>query len=125
MAEPSSTTAAAISVGTVSIVGTFLGMHYDALLLGLFGGLLMLARQQATNRFTAFSGVTLSALFAGAISPVTASIIVSYVSFITLEEARICSAAVVGCGWQSFAPIILDNLSATLKSLRSKLGLEN
>lgn len=123
MAELSTTTAAAISVGTVSLVGTFLGMHYDALLLGLFGGLLMLARQQPASRFTAFSGVTLSSLLAGAISPVTSSIIVGYMSMISLEEARICSAAIVGCGWQSFAPVLLDNISELFKSLRNKVGL--
>ena len=123
MAEPSSTSAAAFTVGTVSVVGTFLGMHYDALLLGLFGGLIMLARQQAATRLIAFSSVTLSAIFAGAMSPVAASVVVAYTQALSLDEARISSAAVIGCGWQSIAPILTDFIRSCFSSARQKIGL--
>jgi hypothetical protein len=123
MAEPSSTSAAAFTVGTVSIVGTFLGMHYDALLLGLFGGLIMLARQQAATRLIAFSSVTLSTLFAGAMSPVAASVVVAYTAALTLDEARISCAALIGCGWQSMAPIITDFVKQSFGAIGKKIGL--
>jgi hypothetical protein len=44
MAEPSSTTAGGIAVATglVTLTGSFLGLQYDALLFGLFGGLVSL-----------------------------------------------------------------------------------
>lgn len=123
MAEPSSTSAVAFTVGTVSVVGTFMGMHYDALLLGLFGGLIMLARQESATRMIAFSSVTLSALFAGATSPVAASIIISYTKTISIEEARIFCAAIIGCGWQYIAPVMMDFVRQSLGSIRQKIGL--
>lgn len=123
MAEPSTTSVAAFTVGTVSVVGTFLGMHYDALLLGLFGGLIMLARQQAATRLIAFSSVTLSTLFAGAMSPVAASVVIAYTAAITLDEARISCAALIGCGWQSITPIIADFIKQSLGAIRQKIGL--
>ena len=123
MAEPSTTSVAAFTVGTVSVVGTFLGMHYDALLLGLFGGLIMLARQQASTRLLAFSSVTLSTLFAGAMSPVAASVVVAYTAAMTLDEARISCAALIGCGWQSMAPLITDFVKQLFAGAVKKVGL--
>lgn len=123
MAEPSTTSVAAFTVGTVSVVGTFLGMHYDALLLGLFGGLIMLARQESATRLIAFSSVTLSTLFAGAMSPIAASVLVAYTQALSLDEARISCAALIGCGWQSMAPIATDFIKQSLGAIRQKVGL--
>ena len=123
MAEPSTTSVAAFTVGTVSVVGTFLGMHYDALLLGLLGGLIMLARQREATRLIAFSSVTLSTLLAGAMSPVAASVVVAYTTAMTLDEARISCAALIGCGWQSMAPIVTDFIKQSLGAIRQKIGL--
>ena len=123
MAEPSTTSVVAITVGTVSVVGTFLGMHYDALLLGLLGGLIMLARQSEATRLIAFSSVTLRTLFAGAMSPVAASVVVAYTTKMTLDEARISCATLIGCGWQSMAPIITDFVKQSFSAISKKIGL--
>lgn len=62
MSEPFTPTAAAISVGSVAIVGTIFGMQYTMLLIGLFAGLIRLGQQKVTSRANAVSTVVLSSL---------------------------------------------------------------
>lgn len=109
MTEPISTaaTGTAISVGTVTLVGTVFGMRYDLLLLGLFGVLCSLAVQEKKKRTTAFSLVAISTLFSGAISPVAGAVLAKWLDLPgNVEDLRICAAPVIGFGWQAIAPAV-------------------
>ena len=111
MTEPVSTaaTGTAISVGTVTLVGTVFGMRYDLLLLGLFGGLLRLSKDERTNRKAAFSSVALSTLLAGAVSPVAGAFFAHLFNLqANVDEFRICAAVLIGYGWQAMMPAIWD-----------------
>ena len=109
MSEPATSTAAAFSVGTVTLVGSIFGMHYNLLLIGLFGGLLRLGQASSMTRKAAFSSVTLSAMLAGAVSPVAGSMTAGFFGLPNSpEELRICAAFLLGYGWQSITPVLVD-----------------
>ncbi|HET8687561.1 MAG TPA: hypothetical protein VFM18_12995, partial [Methanosarcina sp.] len=108
--EPSSGSAVAgltITVGTVSLVGTLLGMHYDALLFGLFGGLIFLSRCVSTTRSKAITGAISSALLAGVFSPILVNFLYSlHESLKSIDEDTMRRAAsmIIGGGWQVVIP---------------------
>ncbi len=109
MTEPVSPAAAALSFGTVTLVGSIFGMRYDLLLIGLFGGLLRLGQVQSTSRKAAFSSVTLSAMLAGAVSPVAGAMTANFFGLPNpIDELRICAAFLLGYGWQSITPVLVD-----------------
>lgn len=109
MTEPATSTAAALSVGTVTLVGSIFGMHYDLLLIGLFGGLLRLGQVKSISRKAAFTSITLSAMLAGAVSPVAGSMTASFFGLANpMEELRICAAFLLGYGWQTITPVLVD-----------------
>lgn len=109
MTEPATSTAAALSVGTVTLVGSIFGMQYNLLLIGLFGGLLRLGQASSMTRKAAFSSVTLSAMLAGAVSPVAGSMTAGFFGLPNSpEELRICAAFLLGYGWQSITPVLVD-----------------
>lgn len=115
MTEPATTAAAALSVGTVTVVGSIFGMQYSLLLIGLFAGLLRLGQISAISRAAAFSSVTLSAMLAGAVAPVAGSMTASFFGVTaSQEELRICAAFVLGYGWQSIAPVVIDLMKQRL-----------
>lgn len=108
MTEPATTTTA-LSVGTVTLVGSIFGMHYDLLLIGLFGGLLRLGQAQITSRKGAFASVTLSTMLAGAVAPVAGSMTANFFGLANpIEELRICAAFLLGYGWQTITPVLVD-----------------
>lgn len=109
MTEPATTAAAALSVGTVTVVGSIFGMQYSLLLIGLFAGLLRLGQAAAISRAAAFSSVTLSAMLAGAVAPVAGSMTASFFGLQNPpDELRICAAFLLGYGWQSITPVLVD-----------------
>ena len=119
--EPSVTSAAGltITIGTVSVVGTLLGMQYDSLLFGLFGGLIFLTHSKRSTRASAISNVITSVLLAGALSPVACGLAVAW--FESLEKVgedniRRALAMCIGAGWQGGIPVLVS-------ALKSKLGI--
>lgn len=118
--EPSSGSAAAgltITVGTVSLVGTLLGMHYDALLFGLFGGLIFLSRDKAVARTRAVTGAISSALLAGVFAPLLAGVLYSLhsgLSSIDSDTMRRASSVIIGGGWQAALPAAFEALRGWL-----------
>ena len=108
MTEPATTTAA-LSVGTVTLVGSIFGMQYSLLLIGLFGGLLRLGQANITSRKAAFTSVTLSSMLAGAVAPVAGSMTANFFGLANpIEELRICAAFLLGYGWQTITPVLVD-----------------
>ena len=123
--EPSSSSAAGvtISVGTVSIVGTLLGMHYDALLFGLFGGLLFLARSDSAQRPKAIASIISSTLIAGVGSPIFASMLVFWINGLETvggDTLRRACALALGGGWQAVLPTALEIVKGVAQRLAPK-----
>lgn len=104
--EPASQTAITLSVGTVAVTGTLFGMHYDALLFGLFGSLIMLSRAEQTSRLAALGNIGTSMLVAGVGSPILSALAVNHFEvFRVLGEVTDHAAALLlGAGWQVGIP---------------------
>ena len=106
-AEPASQTAITLAVGTVAVTGTLLGMHYDSLLFGLFGSLIMLSRSEKVSRLVALGNVGTSMLVAGVGSPILAAIGVAHFEVLRAlgdELPRHASSLLLGAGWQVGIP---------------------
>lgn len=90
MAEPVSSTVSGITVatGAITLTGSIFGLQYDALLIGLFGGLIALmhlpgnavaskVRQVLSTSGSLFTAAVMGALF----SPVASAAALDYLNF--------------------------------------------
>lgn len=105
--EPASQTAITLSVGTVAVTGSLLGMQYDALLFGLFGSLIMLARAEQTSRLAALGNIGTSMLVAGVGSPILSALAFGHFELLTSLGREItdhAAALLLGAGWQVGIP---------------------
>ena len=112
MAEPvTSTTGIALSVGTVTLVGSIFGMQFDALMFGLFGGLIMLSRITPKTRLEAFTTLIASVLIAGIIAPILAAWLSDTFQFlhkVKEDNLREAAALVIGAGWLTVLPTLWE-----------------
>lgn len=101
-----------MAVGTVTITGSFLGMQYDLLLVGLAGGLVALSFMRQVSAIRMLVSIITSALVAGYIGPVLAVAIPEYVAWAAKipDQIRWCSAFVSGLGAQTVVPLALNRL---------------
>lgn len=111
--DPSTSSVAGVTlvIGTVSVVGTLFGMHYDSLLFGLFGGLIFLMNSPRTSRLAALSSIIASVLLAGAMSPIVAALLLSWyeaLSSVGEENIRRASSLAIGAGWHASLPTVMD-----------------
>lgn len=111
MADPTSTTVAgaALAAGAITITGSILGVHYDTLLAGLFGGLVSLSYLPPMSLWRSAGSVLTSALLAGFFSPVIAAAGANYFPWLATlgDHLRIAGAAFIGLSAQSLIPIML------------------
>lgn len=110
MAEPASSTAGiAIAAGTITLTGTILGVHYDALTAGLFGGLVSLSYLPAMPAMRIAGSVATSALLAGFFAPVIAAAALNYFPWLVGvgDYTRIAAAAGLGISSQAIIPAAL------------------
>lgn len=115
MPEPtSSTTAVALAAGTITVTGTIIGVQYDALLAGFFGGLVSLSFLPPMSLFKTVGSVAGSALLAGFFAPIFAAAAHAYLPWLASvgDFARIAAAAALGIGWQALLPTILNSIRA-------------
>lgn len=121
MAEPaSSTVGIAIAAGTITLTGSILGVQYDALLAGLFGGLISLSYLPAMTLARIAGSVAGSSLLAGYFAPLFALGVANYFPFAAAAgeaPVRLASAAALGLGAQVMIP-------AAFAWLRRKSGGE-
>lgn len=107
-AEPiSASTGYVITVGTVTIAGTLFGMHFDALMFGLFGGLIMLSRISPKTRLEAFTTLITSVILAGVMAPILAawtSETFTFAQKVKEDVMREAAALVIGGGWLTVLP---------------------
>ena len=112
MAEPTSNAAAgiALATGAITITGSIFGLQFDALLFGLFGGLISLMHLPPMTLLrlvgTLGSAALLGALFGpAAIAAAAASW--TWFSAVPAAPARLGGALLVGLFAQAIIPIAL------------------
>jgi hypothetical protein len=120
MAEPASSTAAiAFAAGTITLTGSILGVHYDALLAGFAGGLVALSYLPPLPPMRIAGTVVAAALLAGFFAPVMSAGAVNYFPWLTVmgDSLRIAMAAGLGICGQALIPAVLGYI-------RKKGGVE-
>jgi len=118
MAEPTSTSSAvagiALATGAISITGSILGLQYDALLFGLFGGLISLMHLKPIGVMnlvgTLFTASVMGALF-GPAAMAAAAASFDWFKAIPATPARLGGALLVGLFIQAVIPIALQFLA--------------
>ncbi|MDC8758589.1 restriction endonuclease [Janthinobacterium fluminis] len=108
MAElASSTVGIAIAAGTITLTGSILGVQYDALLAGFFGGLVSLSYLPAMSLPRIAGSVVGSSLIAGWFAPVLSVAAANYLPFVAgagESAIRIAAAAALGLCAQVLIP---------------------
>lgn len=114
MAEPAASTTVGITLafGTVAVSGTFLGIQYDALLAGFFGGLVSLSILPAMTNWKIAGSVVFSAFIAGIFAPICAAWAINSMPWLAPigDLTRLASAVVIGILWQPILPIGMNRL---------------
>jgi hypothetical protein len=90
-----------------------LGMPADAVLYGLFGGLIMLARAEKTTRFKAFATVLSGMVIAGTGADLLQDLVVYRFELFTHTSAknvRIAAALFLGACWQNSVHIAISKI---------------
>jgi hypothetical protein len=114
MAEPNATAAGAVlALGTVTLTGTILGMHYDALAVGFVAALIALLHMPEKNGaprspLRVFSLVAGAAFLAGMLSPVAAVAATNYLPWTAAlgrDVLRLAAAAMIGVGVHVAIPL--------------------
>lgn len=114
MAEPNATAAGTVlALGTVTLTGTILGMHYDALAIGFVAALvalLHLPAQDGESRtpWRVFSLVAGAAFLAGLLSPLAALAATNYLPWTAAlgrDALRLTAAALIGGGVHVAIPL--------------------
>lgn len=115
MNEP--TTSITIATGSVALTGAVLGLQYDALLLGLLGGLVALQHLGPMSRTAMAASLAAAAVFAAAMSPVAVGAAAEYAPWtakLKPDVARIALAFGLGLASQTIVPAALAALRALL-----------
>lgn len=108
MAEPTSTAAAiTLTAGAITITGSILGLEYQLLLVGMFGGLIALSFFPQSTRWRMASSVATSALLAGYATPVLAAISINKLEAlggIASQPLQLLLALLIGISAQFLIP---------------------
>lgn len=114
MAEPHSTAiGAGLALGTVTLTGTLIGMHYDALTIGFIAALVALLHMpprdgKGRTPWRVFSLVTGASFLAGVFAPATALAAQAYLPWaaaLSVDVLRISAAAVIGASANVALPL--------------------
>lgn len=123
MTEPTSSSIT-IATGSVALSGAVLGLQYDALLLGLFGGLVALQHLGPMTRGAMASSLAAASIFAAAVSPVAIGAAAEYAPWtarLAPTAARVAAAFLLGLAAQTVIPLAI----ATLRMLASRFGMKS
>lgn len=111
MAEPaSSTVGIALAAGTITLTGSILGVQYDALLAGFFGGLVSLSYLPAMTLARTAGSVAGSALLGGYAAPLASLAAANYFPFTSGAASTSISAFALGLCAQVVIPAALARL---------------
>lgn len=119
MAEPASSAASgiALSAGVITITGSFLGLQYDYLLAGMFGGLVALSFASQSSRMRMAASVVASAVLAAFSTPIIALLAAEHFPSIARageEPLRMFCAVLIGISTQTVVPLGLNILKNRL-----------
>ena len=101
---------AAVTTGAITVTGSILGLEYQLLLIGMFGGLIAVSFMEKTSRTRMAVSVATSALLAGYAAPVIAAVSVSQIpalAGVATEPLRLFCALLVGVCAQTLIPVTL------------------
>jgi ABC-type multidrug transport system permease subunit len=117
MAEPASSVVA-IAAATITLSGSVIGLQYDALLAGFFGGLLSLLYLPPMPALKIAGAVAGSALLAGFFAPVIATAAQHYFPWLQPlgDFLRLAGGAALGLGGQVLIPAGLRRLRSLVRS---------
>ncbi|WP_254426886.1 restriction endonuclease [Herbaspirillum sp. VT-16-41] len=116
MPEPttSAATGYAVAVGTVTLTGSFLGLQYDLLLAGIFGGCVALSFTRQTPLLRMAITLITSALVGAYVTPIAVAWAAqsSYFDWTAKipEQMRFFSAFSIGVCSQTLVPLALQQL---------------
>jgi hypothetical protein len=114
MAEPSTTAGITIGAGAIAVTGSILGVHYDMLIAGFFGGLLSLSHLPPMSRWRVAGTIGTASIAAGFFGPILAKAAAHY--FPWLEELgdflRMAAGAGIGAGIHSIIPAALRRIKS-------------
>jgi len=119
VSEPTSTaTAAAIAAGAITLTGSILGIHFDALLIGFVGTLSALSFQSESKLLKLASGMLLSTLCAGLLSPMGAAALWHLMPWLAVssDPLRIPIAGLLGMTSQLLFPALVSRATSVIKS---------
>lgn len=120
MAEPTSNAAAgiAIATGAVTITGSVFGLQYDALLFGLFGGLLSLMHLDAMSLKRTVATLASAAITGALFAPVAVGFAqgsVDWIAKVPAQPLRLGCALLIGCFLQAIVQLVLAWLKGRAK----------
>ena len=119
MAGAASTAGVAVAAGTITLTGSVVGVPYDALLAGFFGGLVWLTYRPPGDLWKTASSVAVSSLVAGVIAPLVAAWAVGEFAWLALladpmTAMRIAAAVSIGLCAQVAIPAALNRIGSKI-----------
>lgn len=123
MTEPTATltSGVALGAGVITITGSFLGLDFDVLLLGLFGGLFSLQHVAPLTRWQLGASLASASFLGAALSPFAGAFVRQYATWaasgVPPESPRLASAVLIGMAAQFIIPIIVNRLKVKSQTL--------
>ena len=122
MAGAATTTGVAVAAGTITLTGSIVGVPYDALLAGFFGGLVWLTYRPPADLWKTASSVAVSSLIAGVIAPLVAAWAIDKFAWLSvlldpLMATRIAAGVIIGLCAQVVIPAALNRLGSKVGEL--------
>lgn len=124
MAAVTTTTTAAtyaLNIGAVGLVGTFLGMPIEALVLGAISGAIANGLRAPESRVRGVSTIMASTLLSGAFSPAFIGLLAREFS-IEAHALQPLVPVVIGAAWPWAVPLLADGAKRIFESLTKRYG---
>lgn len=120
MAEPTTATVGTVAAATgiITLTGSVFGLQYDALLIGLFGGLISLMHISAGSKVRTAGTLASAAVCAAVLCPIAFPIYsaMDWLPKVPQDSIRIPAAFLIGLGSQVGVPLALEYLGGFLRS---------
>lgn len=117
MSEPASGTvgSVALATGSITLTGAIFGLNYDALLCGLFGGLISLMHLEMQSKYQTFVSLAAASVSGAMFSPVAVAAGLNYADWlakVSPENLRMAAAGAIGVFGQPLIPVVLRLLKS-------------
>lgn len=104
----------ALNLGAVGVVGSFMGMPLDALILGVMAGAVMHGLNPAGSSRHGLTTVITSSLLAGAFSPSVVGLLIHHLDFggaaVEAELLKPLVPVLIGGAWPWLIPLLSDGV---------------